>query len=103
MTGVPFDATTLLRAAAALRLRQVGALDPAAAQQALLRRLLRRAAGTRFGLAHRFAGLRDVAEYQARVPLRRYEDFWRDWWQPAHPVLRDVTWPGRVPYLALSS
>ena len=42
-------------------------------------------------------------DYQARVPLRRYEDFWRDWWQPAFPRLDDVTWPGRVPYFALSS
>ncbi len=103
MSSVPFDATPLLRAAATLRLRQMQALDPAATQQALLLGLLRRAAGTRFGQAHGFARMRDVAGFQARVPLRRYEDFWRDWWQPAHPVLRDVTWPGRVPYLALSS
>ncbi|WP_431270679.1 GH3 family domain-containing protein [Dankookia sp. P2] len=100
---MPFDATPLLRAAAALRLRRVDRLDPAATQAALLRRLLRRASGTRFGVAHGFGSIRDVADYQARVPLRRYEDFWRDWWQPGFPRLDNVTWPGRVPYLALSS
>jgi hypothetical protein len=99
----PFDATPLLRAASALRIAQVQRMDPVAAQERLLHRLLRRAAGTRFGQAHGFADLRTVAGYQARVPLRRYEDFWRDWWQPAYPLLVDVTWPGRVPYFALSS
>ncbi len=99
----PFDATPLLRAASALRIARVRRMDPVASQARLLARLLRRAAGTRFGKAHGFAGIRSVADYQARVPLRRYEDFWRDWWQSAYPVLVDVTWPGRVPYFALSS
>ncbi|SDB57329.1 GH3 family domain-containing protein [Belnapia rosea] len=99
----PFDATPLLRATTALRLRQLQRLDPAATQSRLLTRLLRRAAGTHFGRAHGFAGIGGVADYQARVPLRRYEDFWRDWWQPVYPVLVDVSWPGRVPYFALSS
>ncbi|MBY0329366.1 MAG: GH3 auxin-responsive promoter family protein [Acetobacteraceae bacterium] len=99
----PFDATPLLRAACALRLARLERKDPAATQRALLTRLLRRAAGTRFGRAHGFDAIHDVAGYQARVPLRRYEDFWREWWQPGHPALRDVTWPGLVPYLALSS
>ncbi|WP_200305704.1 GH3 family domain-containing protein [Paracraurococcus ruber] len=78
-------------------------MDPAAEQRRLLLRLVQHAAGTRFGQAHGFAAVRDVADYQARVPLRRYEDFWRDCWQPAYPRLRGVTWPGAVPYLALSS
>ncbi|MCK8783881.1 GH3 auxin-responsive promoter family protein [Roseomonas sp. NAR14] len=106
----PFDATPLLRAWAARRLARLRALDPAATQAAGLRRLLRRAARTRFGQAHGFDAIGRatdddalVAAYRARVPLRRYEDFWRDWWQPAYPALRDATWPGTVPYLALSS
>ncbi|MDO9711313.1 GH3 family domain-containing protein [Paracraurococcus lichenis] len=103
MGGAPVDATPVLRAMAGARLRRLERLDPAETQRALLRRLLRRAARTRFGQAHGFAAIRDVADYQSRVPLRRYEDFWRDWWQPRYPVLQDVTWPGRVPYFALSS
>jgi hypothetical protein len=103
MAGPPFDATPLLRAVAAWRLARLRRLDPVATQRALLRRLLRTAARTRFGRAHGFVAMADVVDYQARVPLRRYEAFWRDWWQPAHPLLADVTWPGPVPYLALSS
>jgi hypothetical protein len=101
--GPPFDATPLLRAVAALRLSRLARMDAAATQRALLLRLLRHAALTRFGLAHGFAAIGDVAEFQKRVKLRRYEDFWREWWQPQRPTLRDATWPGLVPYLALSS
>ncbi|WP_205963627.1 GH3 family domain-containing protein [Roseicella aquatilis] len=92
-----------MRAVTHLRLRRIERLDPAGTQHALLLRLLRRAARTRFGRAHGFGRIADIADYQARVPLRRYEAFWRDWWQPGFPVLENLTWPGRVPYLALSS
>lgn len=101
--GPPFDGSGLLRAGAALRRAALGRLDPAAAQAALLRRLVRQAAGTAFGRAHGFADIRDVAGFQARVPLRRYEAFWREWWQPHYPVLRNICWPGLIPYFALSS
>jgi GH3 auxin-responsive promoter len=103
MTGPPFDATPLLRAVARRRTARLRALDPAEAQRALLLRLVRRAAGTRFGRAHGFAQIDSVTSYQARVPLRRYEQFWEEWWRDTCPVLVDATWPGRVPYLALSS
>ena len=96
-------ATPVLRLVARARVGRMQALDPAAAQEALLLRLLRRAKETRFGRAHGFDAIRDVTGFQARVPIRRYEEFWRDWWQPDFPLLRDVTWPGLVPYFALSS
>lgn len=101
--GPPFDATPLLRAYAALRLARLRAMDPAAVQERLLLRLVRRAARTRFGRAHGFDAIRSVADFQARVPLRRYEEFWDEYWRAAYPVLEDLTWPGRVPYFALSS
>jgi hypothetical protein len=37
------------------------------------------------------------------VPLRRYEDFWREYWQQPFPMLVDVTWPGIIPYFAVTS
>jgi hypothetical protein len=97
------DGTPLLRPFARRRAARMLALDAAAAQQAVLLGLVRAARDTRFGAAHGFDAIRSVADFQARVPLRRYEDFWRDWWQRAFPVLDGVTWPGRIPYLALSS
>jgi hypothetical protein len=86
--------------------RRVAALDhgdAVAAQRRTLLRLVRAAQTTRFGRDHGFDRIRSVADYQARVPLRDYEAFWRDYWQPAFPHLRGVTWPGPVPYYALSS
>ncbi|HYZ32685.1 MAG TPA: GH3 auxin-responsive promoter family protein, partial [Crenalkalicoccus sp.] len=56
-----------------------------------------------FGQAHGFARITDVAAFQAAVPIRRYEAFWEEWWRPAYPLLRGVSWPGLVPYFALSS
>jgi hypothetical protein len=97
------DGTPILKLVTRARIARMEALDPAAAQEALLLRFVAAARATRFGRAHRLDAIRSVAEFQQRVPLRRYEEMWRDWWQPAFPVLDDVTWPGRVPYLALSS
>jgi hypothetical protein len=78
--------------------------QPAAAtQERQLLRLLRKAAATRFGRDHGFADIRSVAAYQARVPLRRYEDFWADYWQPAFPLLQDCSWPGVMPFFAQTS
>jgi hypothetical protein len=101
--GVPFDATPCLRLVAARRLRQLQAMEPAATQEALLLGLLRRAAGTRFGRDHGFARIDSVAAFQRAVPLRRYEALHADYLAPALPVLDGVLWPGRTPYLALTS
>jgi hypothetical protein len=66
-------------------------------------RLLRAARGTRFGIAHGFGEIGDVGEYQARVTLRRWEDFWREWWEGDFPRLADATWPGTIPCFANTS
>jgi len=97
------DLTPTLRRLAARRLAALDCMDPAGAQALQLRALLRRASRTRFGRAHGFAAIDSVAAFQACIPVRGYEAFWREWWQPAYPVLRDVTWPGRIPYFAYSS
>ncbi|MBN8928396.1 MAG: GH3 auxin-responsive promoter family protein [Rhodospirillales bacterium] len=97
------DATPLLRLWARRRLRQLARQDAVEAQRRTLRALMRRAAGTRFGQAHEFGRVDGVAAFQERVPLRRYEDFWRDWWQPAFPRLTDISWPGTIPYFAATS
>ena len=97
------DATPLLRLYAHRRRHRLAGLDAAAVQRQQLLGLLRHARDTRFGCDHGFAGIADVAEFQRRVPLRRYEDLWRDYWQPAFPRLQDVSWPGVIPYLAATS
>jgi hypothetical protein len=65
--------------------------------------LVRHARDTRFGRDHDFGRVRSLADYQARVPLREYEAFWKDYWRPAFPLLQGASWPDTIPYLALSS
>ncbi len=97
------DATFLLRAAAKRRAADLARQDPAAVQTETLLGLLRTARGTRIGQMHDFATIHSIATYQARVPLRRYEDLWRNWWQPVFPNLRGATWPADIPFIAESS
>lgn len=97
------DATPWLKAYAARRLGALARLDPVRTQARQLERLLDVARHTRFGAAHRFGEIKSVAEYQSAVPLRRYDAFWETWWRATFPVLQDVTWPGRINYLAESS
>lgn len=77
--------------------------DPGELQRRTLLDLIGRAKDTRFGREHDFASIRTIEDYQARVPVRDYEAFWTNYWQPVYPHLDNVTWPGRIPYYALSS
>jgi len=97
------DATPLLRLYACRRARRLANEDTAAIQEAILRRLVARAARTRFGRDHGFAGIRDRSGFQQAVPLRRYEDFWAEYWSPAFPRLVDCSWPGEIPFFAATS
>lgn len=77
--------------------------DPVKVQSNVLGNLLRKARFTRFGRDHGFAAIQDVRDFQKSVPLRTYEDLWSDYLKDRYPVFEDLTWPGRVPYLALTS
>jgi len=72
-------------------------------QREILRGLLNRAARTRFGRDHRFGSIRTIGDYQDAVPIRSYEDLWRDYLASAYPVCEDLTWPGLIPCYALTS
>lgn len=78
-------------------------LDAGRHQHATLLKLVRHARDTRFGRDHDFARITSVADFQARVPVRDYEFFWDAYWKATYPWLDDVTWPGKLPYYALSS
>ncbi|ORE91924.1 auxin-responsive GH3-like protein [Stappia sp. 22II-S9-Z10] len=97
------DATPLLRGYAKLRDKRLARRSSVATQEAELLALVRRAAKTTFGRDHDFHSIRTVKDFQDRVPLRTFEDFRRDYFEAAFPVLDDVTWPGRIPYFAVSS
>jgi len=97
------DGTPFLRLFARYRLDKLRREDAVVQQRRALSSLLARAAETRFGREHDFAGIEDVEAFQRRVPLRRYEDFWEDYWKRDFPLVRDASWPGTVPYFAKTS
>ena len=98
-----YDATWLLRLYARRRLRHLAALDPQQAQRRVLASLVRHARGTTFGRDHRFSTAWSLDDYRARVPLRDYDAFWEAYWREPFPRLADCTWPGLIPWLAVSS
>ncbi len=90
----------------ALALRRSSAFfasDPVLAQEKTLARLVRHARKTRFGRDHGFDRIRSIAEFQSAVPIRTYEALWNDYLRDRYPVFDNLTWPGRIPYLALTS
>jgi len=97
------DPTPLVRPWARRRLHHLRTANPVKRQAAILRQLRGKAGTTRFGREHGFWDVEKVAEYQKAVPIRTYEDFWQEWWQPEFPVLHDVTWPGKVPFFCVTS
>jgi hypothetical protein len=97
------DLTPALKLYARWRAKRLARLDPVAAQRAQLARLLSAAGATRFGRDHDFHATRSPEDFRRAVPLRKYDDMWRDYWRAGFPVLDDVSWPGRVPYFAVTS
>ena len=77
--------------------------DAVRTQEQTLLRLTRRASQTRFGRDHRFAAIRSVADFQRAVPVRTYEAIWNEYLRDAYPVFDNLIWPGRIPFLALTS
>ncbi len=85
------------------RTAELAATDPIAVQARTLRRLVRTARFTRFGRDHDFASIRTTLDFSKAVPLRTYEDLWIAYLKDRYPILEDVTWPGKIPYFALTS
>ena len=97
------NATPILRAYAKYRKLILDRQDPAQEQEIQLIKLVRRGAATRFGKDHGFKSIDSVESFQRQVPLRNYDAFWSDYWKPAFPKLEHCTWPGRIPFFAVSS
>ena len=98
-----YDATWLLQLYARRRLRHLTEMDPRQAQLRVLSSLIRRARGTKFGRDHGFSPSWSLDDYRSRVPPRDYDTFWEAYWREPFPRLTDCTWPGRIPWFAVSS
>jgi len=101
LSGV--DLTLGLRAFAQYRRAKLACSNPVGEQEFQLLSLVRRAADTNFGRDHGFNSINSVKEFQQRVPLRYYEDMWRDYWSKPFPYIDDISWPGPTKYFAVSS
>ena len=97
------DLTKVFKLYAGYRYSQLENQSAIVNQEETLLRLVKKAENTKFGKEHGFASIRSVGDFQKRTPLRKYEDFWEQYWKPAFPNLRDCTWPGLIPYFCLSS
>ncbi len=97
------DATWLLRLYARQRLRRLAHMDPKRAQLRVLSSLIRKAQRTQFGRDHGFSADWSLDDFRSRVPLRDYDAFWEAYWREPFPRLTDCTWPGPVPWFAVSS
>jgi hypothetical protein len=86
-----------------LRTDALADADAVLNQARTLRKLVDRARRTRFGRDHRFERIGSVADFQAAVPIRTYESLWTDYLRDNYPVFQDLTWPGLIPFLALTS
>ncbi|MEM0908666.1 MAG: GH3 auxin-responsive promoter family protein [Pseudomonadota bacterium] len=97
------NATPFLRRYAEYRAFRRGLKSPADTQTATLLSLVQKASATDFGKAHGFDAIDTVARFQEQVPIRTYDDFLAEYFAPHFPVLNNVTWPGQIPYFAVSS
>ncbi len=85
--------------------------SPAELQKAVLKDLMIAAADTSFGryynfseiLSHFRKGPKEFYHHFQRVPLHDYNKIYKDWWQISLKGVKNVCWPGRVKYFALSS
>jgi hypothetical protein len=94
---------TVFRAKARQRVVEIDSQSVARCQNRTLLGLVNKAHCTRFGREHDFRRIRNVGDFRRLVPLRTPAELWREYWQPAYPRLDGATWPGPIPYLAIST
>lgn len=97
------DGTPALALYAKFRNAKLKFCDPKKVQTAQLFWLLNKAKSTRFGKEYGFETIKSVEEFQKRVPLRNYDDFWNHYWKDSFPVLNNITWPGTIPFFCWTS
>jgi hypothetical protein len=81
-------------------------------QKKELKELLITASTTEFGVRYNFSDILNgfrkgdkefYKRFKENVPIHTYNRIYNDWWRLAQKGVRDICWPGRVKYFALSS
>lgn len=98
-----FNTTSLLKTIAHSRGRSLRVQDIAAAQEKELLKLIKKASHTIFGKKHEFSSIGSVKSFQEKVPSRNYDFLWQNFWKEKFPHLHDASWPGKIPFFAVSS
>ncbi|MEO9481823.1 MAG: GH3 auxin-responsive promoter family protein [Ekhidna sp.] len=86
--------------------------SPLDLQKQELRNLLIQCQSTKFGQFHSFNAILNsfkkgkdefYKSFTANVPIHDYDKIYEDWWHLAKAGQRDICWPGKIKYFALSS
>jgi GH3 auxin-responsive promoter len=76
-------------------------------QYRTLYKLLLKARSTKFGKHYKFIDFYNTAnfikEFQQNVPYHNYDSMFDGWWQRSYDGEKNIAWPGKVKYFALSS
>lgn len=82
-------------------------LNPIKAQERELKKLLRRAQFTEFGQEYNFSEILKsdniLEAYRKTVPVFDYNKMHNEWWYRNLKGERNIAWPGKIKYFALSS
>ena len=97
------NCTFALKLYASYRKKLLSKLDPATSQQKTLLKLVNQCQDTQFGKDHQFANINSVNDYQKAVPLRKFEDFWSEYWEKPFPIHKNITYPEQINFFAVSS
>ena len=71
-------------------------------QEAILARLVKNAANTKFGVDHQFFNINSYNDFKKNVPLRDYESF-KPYVKDIQNGKSNILWPGKPKYLAKTS
>ncbi len=81
--------------------------NPQKLQEITLRKLLISASKTDFGKRYNFNSILKssniIKVFQNKVPIFDYDDIYNNWWHRLLKGDKDVTWPGKIKFFALSS
>ncbi len=81
--------------------------DPVPAQKQLLTDMLEKAKDTSFGKAYKFDEIIKEKDphkaFASRVPYHDYSKIYNEWWKDVYAGQKDITWPGKPDFFALSS
>lgn len=97
----------ILKKAISIADKIIGNNDPVEAQKKELKSLLSAAENTAFGKYYQFKKILTHDEprnaFAAEIPFHSYDSMNELWWHKVVKGAEDITWPGKVNYIAVSS